>query len=453
MGATANYKWTLPTVHSDASTWGGELNTTIGSIDAVVWNIEKVELAAIQGQVQLSNLSLWRTASVAGTVTFLNNVASAGQQTRWVVGETAETESGGDAGSNLIIQSFTDAGSLKNTIAEFVRNTSAAVFNYGVTVQGAFSAASTVSVAGALNASGLVTATAGANFTGQVAVNGNILGNNHYFGWPGISDFLVSTGTNIRFLQWAANWYDAWNSTNGLRTWAGGGTNLMTLDAAGNLTLAGGLSAINLSTPGSVSANGNVIATGTVQANGGLVATKASGSGNANFSMEDNGGTARGFCYWAPSSNAVALLNLATNNSYQLMPGGDCYATPGTAANNFVVTQGTGLKPGGGSWGSFSDARIKTVRGDYASGLEAILELRPVTYVYKGEYAAGGKQFVGLVADEAMKVLPEMVSLQKGTIDGREVNDLKVLDTTPLIFALVNAIKELKAEIEALKAK
>ena len=66
MGTTTNYHWTLPTVHSDATSWGDELNTTIGAIDSVVWNIEHVELAAIQGQVTPNSVAVARTATVPG---------------------------------------------------------------------------------------------------------------------------------------------------------------------------------------------------------------------------------------------------------------------------------------------------------------------------------------------------------------------------------------------------
>ena len=86
-----------------------------------------------------------------------------------------------------------------------------------------------------------------------------------------------------------------------------------------------------------------------------------------------------------------------------------------------------------------------------------MLQLNPVTYVYKGNETrtarTAGQSFVGLVADDVLPIMPEMVSLSDAVIDGVEVNDLKSLDTTPLIFALVNAVRELKAEIEALKAR
>ena len=35
----------------------------------------------------------------------------------------------------------------------------------------------------------------------------------------------------------------------------------------------------------------------------------------------------------------------------------------------------------------------------------------------------------------------------------KEVSDLRTLDTSELIYALVNSVKELKAEIDELKAK
>ena len=148
------------------------------------------------------------------------------------------------------------------------------------------------------------------------------------------------------------------------------------------------------------------------------------------------------------------------------------------STNIFAVT-GAALKPGGGSWGDTSDARIKTVTGDYTQGLEAVRQLRPVTYKFKGtdvtytpegakksvpkgkpdpesvHYMAAteGREFIGLLAQQAERSMPEMVKSVSGTIDGHAVNDLRVMDTTPLVFALVNACKELAERVEALEAR
>ena len=54
------------------------------------------------------------------------------------------------------------------------------------------------------------------------------------------------------------------------------------------------------------------------------------------------------------------------------------------AAGNFTVVNNNAFKPGGGAWAVTSDERIKTVTGEYEAGLDEVLQLRPVTYVYKG---------------------------------------------------------------------
>jgi hypothetical protein len=119
-------------------------------------------------------------------------------------------------------------------------------------------------------------------------------------------------------------------------------------------------------------------------------------------------------------------------------------------AGNFIYSgAGNALKAGGGPWGALSDERIKDVSGEYDLGLAAVTALRPVRYRYKAEPE---KELVGLVAQEVEEVMPGMVTQGEGVIDGQPVTDMRTLDTTELLFALVNCVKELKAEIEALKA-
>lgn len=126
---------------------------------------------------------------------------------------------------------------------------------------------------------------------------------------------------------------------------------------------------------------------------------------------------------------------------------------------------GDALKPGGGSWTATSDARIKNVLRDYDRGLDDIVKVQPVVYTYKGNdtprpnlpsphaiMAAASTQFAGLIAQELELIMPEMVRRQPGIIDGVKVDDQRVIvDTTPLIYALINAVKELKARVEVLE--
>ena len=139
---------------------------------------------------------------------------------------------------------------------------------------------------------------------------------------------------------------------------------------------------------------------------------------------------------------------------------------------SFILYSGNGYKPGGGPWGDVSDARIKTVVSSYSSGLAEIVQLNPVIYKFLGNEthspedavgavpypksfhytdAVAGTEFIGLVAQDCETIMPEMVEQSTGIINGVKVTDVRTLDTTPLIFALVNAVKELSTRVIALE--
>jgi hypothetical protein len=171
-----------------------------------------------------------------------------------------------------------------------------------------------------------------------------------------------------------------------------------------------------------------------------------------------------------------------------LRAGGALFCNDTDFSNGCYISAGLGYQPGGGSWRDSSDARIKNIVGDYAHGLDEILRLQPKIFTYKGndtrtepsnisdveaslgnsaesqpvvsvpygnsphhKAAVAGKEFIGLIAQEAEGPMPEMVENIVGYIDGMSVDDLRSLDTTPLIFALVNAVKTLAARVEALE--
>ncbi len=125
------------------------------------------------------------------------------------------------------------------------------------------------------------------------------------------------------------------------------------------------------------------------------------------------------------------------------------------------VSAGTqGYKPGGGTWADSSDIRTKEADSiaDYTTGLAAVLQLNPVTFKHNGKYgtARDGKTYVGLIANDVVAVMPEMVSVadnildEDGKIDNPE--EILSLEATALIYALVNSVKELSAKVQALEA-
>lgn len=96
-----------------------------------------------------------------------------------------------------------------------------------------------------------------------------------------------------------------------------------------------------------------------------------------------------------------------------------------------------------------SDERLKDVHGSFDRGLDALATLNPISYTYKkgtGQMIPeDGKERIGVTAQEVKKVIPEAVFENK---DG-----YLMLNNDPIIWTMVNSIKELKAQNEELKAR
>ena len=97
------------------------------------------------------------------------------------------------------------------------------------------------------------------------------------------------------------------------------------------------------------------------------------------------------------------------------------------------------------AFGSPSDIRLKENIEVIPNALDKVSELRGVTFNYKKD----GKKSTGLIAQELEKVLPEVV------YDTHEIDNddeqFKAVRYGNVVGLLVEAIKELKAEIEELK--
>jgi hypothetical protein len=101
-----------------------------------------------------------------------------------------------------------------------------------------------------------------------------------------------------------------------------------------------------------------------------------------------------------------------------------------------------------GVWGVYSDQRLKRDIADYRDGLDAVLQLRPVTFHYNGlEGLPTDELQVGLVAQEVEQVAPQMISEQAG----RDLDDVKVMSPQAIPYMLINAIRELEARVADLE--
>jgi hypothetical protein len=134
--------------------------------------------------------------------------------------------------------------------------------------------------------------------------------------------------------------------------------------------------------------------------------------------------------------------------------GGGCYNLAASSLLFDFVNDGQAYKPGGGPWAAISDARLKEDIRPYTRGLAELRALRPVRYKYKKEYwAASDRHFTGLIAQEVQDVVPEMVHPYKFQAIGDKLIDVLAVDPSDLTYMLINAVKELDAENQQLKAR
>ena len=103
---------------------------------------------------------------------------------------------------------------------------------------------------------------------------------------------------------------------------------------------------------------------------------------------------------------------------------------------------------GGGSWQFFSDERLKNIKGGFNSGLKAVMQLQPIRFQYKPDNALGlqsGLEQVGFGAQALQKVIPEAVS--------KNANGYLMVNNDPILWTMLNAIKEQQKEILELKGQ
>jgi hypothetical protein len=116
------------------------------------------------------------------------------------------------------------------------------------------------------------------------------------------------------------------------------------------------------------------------------------------------------------------------------------------APDNKLTVNGSADKPGGGSWGTFSDERLKNIKGRFAQGLKAVMQLQPVRYEYKPDNALGiksGGEHVGFSAQAVEKIIPEAVT--------KNDKGYRLINNDPILWTMLNAIKEQQSQIESQK--
>ncbi len=121
-------------------------------------------------------------------------------------------------------------------------------------------------------------------------------------------------------------------------------------------------------------------------------------------------------------------------------------------SNALVVTNegdlhidGQAYKPGGGSFQQFSDARLKNIGEPFQPGLEALSKIEPLHYHYSADNPLGlphRESYIGVIAQEVERALPNAVQYN--------AKGYRLVNNDVILWTMLNAIKELKGQNEAL---
>jgi hypothetical protein len=117
----------------------------------------------------------------------------------------------------------------------------------------------------------------------------------------------------------------------------------------------------------------------------------------------------------------------------------------GGSLQTYFTTSGAAYNTTG-TWGTVSDQRIKQNITPAPSYLNSLCQLNVVNY----NLVDNDKKMLGFVAQQVETVMPGLV--ETGNNAQYNITDFKSIKTSVMIPMLVQAIQELKAEIDALKA-
>lgn len=118
------------------------------------------------------------------------------------------------------------------------------------------------------------------------------------------------------------------------------------------------------------------------------------------------------------------------------------------APDQLLSVNGDASKTGANTWLAFSDERLKNIKGNFNSGLKAVMQLQPIRYEYKPDNALGLKsegEHIGFGAQTLQKIIPEAVIKNSA--------GYLMVNADPILWTMLNAIKEQQKEIADLKAQ
>ena len=242
----------------------------------------------------------------------------------------------------------------------------------------------------------------------------------------------VNTGYASKYQQNTGThqWYVAASGTAGNTI---SFTQAMTLDAIGNLMV------------GTTTAAPNTISSTYIQSRLGTVGNMYSGiSSTFGFVLTSNsyqysGGTNRKLV-----SGYTSRLDLRSDDGTITT----ATATTGAADSNITFQAGPYIVNLGTSWTNTSDERLKNITGEIQNGVEKVMSLRAAEFTWKE--GSNTKPQVGLIAQDLLAVLPEVVVVPETDTDSEGNKKYLGVNYDQVTALLVAAIKEQQALITTL---
>jgi hypothetical protein len=119
------------------------------------------------------------------------------------------------------------------------------------------------------------------------------------------------------------------------------------------------------------------------------------------------------------------------------------------------LSSDSAAKPNGGSWSNPSDFRLKENIHPFTDGLAVLLNINPVRYQLNGKAGMPkGEPGIGVIAQEVRHILPYTITTFKAKLEASDSKPTELLafNSSALTFVLVNAVKELSARLDTLRA-
>jgi hypothetical protein len=169
--------------------------------------------------------------------------------------------------------------------------------------------------------------------------------------------------------------------------------------------------------------------------NGGVAGIEFKRGGGNDFAFQNNGGALQ----LVGGDVDASTVNLYNFTAGSFAPGTDNAQDLGTPTLKWrnIYTLNAPI--------IVSDSRLKKNISPLKYGLKEVLQLRPVTYQWKN--GQDGRNYLGLIAQEARQIVPEVVN--EGSDEAKTLG-VKYSDLVPV---LINAIQEQQKAIDEQKAE